>query len=103
MRWQNVKLQAHYVSPLFVNGQVVTITDKGIMSAADARTGQLAWQTRLEGEFSASPVLVGGKIYAVNEEGAASVIEPGRDKANLLHVNVLKDTILASPAALPKS
>jgi hypothetical protein len=37
----------------------------------------VAWQTKLRGDFSASPVLAGGHIYVVNEAGVTYVFKPG--------------------------
>ena len=53
----------------------------------------LAHYTRLQGapgDYYASPVAADGKIYAVSEEGKASVIEAGREW-RILKVNDLGD------------
>ena len=59
------------------------------------------WQQRLgvatrEG-FSASPVGVDGKVFFTNDEGETFVLRAG-PKFELLHVNKLDATVLASPA-----
>jgi outer membrane protein assembly factor BamB len=72
-----------------------------IASCHNARTGELVGQVRLgearrEG-FSASPVVVDGKIYFTNDDGETFVLSPGQE-FKLLHVNTLNEQTLASPA-----
>ncbi len=54
------------------------ISDNGIATCLDARTGEELWKERLEGGYSASPVYAGGRIYFLNEEALTTVIQPGR-------------------------
>jgi outer membrane protein assembly factor BamB len=72
-----------------------------IATALDATTGRLSWQGRLgeatrEG-FSASPVVVDGKVFFTNDEGDTFVLAAG-PTFRLLHVNRLGERTLASPA-----
>ena len=72
-----------------------------IVTALEARTGRTVWQGRLgaprsEG-FSASPVAVDGKVFFTNDVGETFVLRSG-PKFDLLHVNQLGETTLASPA-----
>jgi outer membrane protein assembly factor BamB len=72
-----------------------------IAACLEARTGKPVWQSRLgeakrEG-FSASPVVVDGKIFITNDDGETFVIAAG-PKFNLLHVNRLNEQTLATPA-----
>ena len=53
------------------------MTDAGIASGIDARTGTVHWQQRLGGSISASPVLADGRIYFLDEEGRTTVVSPG--------------------------
>jgi outer membrane protein assembly factor BamB len=59
------------------------------------------WQERLgvarrEG-FSASPVVVDGKVFFTNDDGETFVLRAG-PKFELLHVNSIGEPTLASPA-----
>lgn len=76
------------------------IDDKGIALCLRVRDGSVVWdRKRIEpGTYSASPLLADGKIYAVNEEGATTVLKAG-DNFEILAVNRLDDYTLASPAA----
>jgi len=52
------------------------VTDRGLLSSYDAKTGELVWgdQRLATGTYSASPVLAEGKIYATNEAGVTTVV-----------------------------
>lgn len=55
------------------------VTDGGIATCLDARTGATLWQQRLGGTVSASPAFAGGSIYFPSEQGVTTVIAPGKD------------------------
>ena len=74
------------------------VSDAGVASCVDARTGKVHWSERLGGGFSASPILADGRLYFQNEEGVGYVVEAGRE-FRLLARNELGERSLASPAA----
>ena len=65
-------------SPLLVGDELYIISDLGIASCVDAKTGKSHWQQRIGGNHSASPILADGRIYFLSEEGVATVIAPGK-------------------------
>lgn len=73
------------------------VSDSGIATCADAVSGKVHWSERLGGNFSASPILAGGRVYFQNEEGAGFVVQAGTTY-QLLASNDLKERTLASPA-----
>ena len=68
-------------SPIVVGDELYVVTDGGIATCLDARTGATIWQQRLGGTYSASPVFAGGSIYFPAEQGVTTVIAPGTDFA----------------------
>ena len=68
-----------------------------IAACADAKTGKLHWTHRLDGAFSASPVLAEGRIYFQSEEGVGYVIKTAK-QFELLATNDLGERSLASYA-----
>jgi outer membrane protein assembly factor BamB len=78
------------------------IGDTGIASCVEAKTGEVVWQKRLGGEYSASPVYADGKIWMFSEDGKTTAIKPGRT-FELLAENQLDDGFLASPAIAGKA
>ena len=84
-------------SPLLVADELYVVSDNGIASCVDAKTGAVLWQQRLDGSFSASPVFADGRIYFLSEQGVATVIAPGRT-FRALASNTLDGATLASMA-----
>lgn len=84
-------------SPILVNGDIYFVSDNGVATSLDAKTGQEHWRQRLGGNFSASPVYADGRIYLLSEECEATVIAPG-ETYRALATNRLEGRCLASPA-----
>ena len=84
-------------SPIVVGDELYVISDLGVLSCVDAKTGKLNWQQRLGGNHSASPVFAGGRIYFLSEEGVTTVIAPGKTFQKLA-VNEVDGATLASMA-----
>jgi outer membrane protein assembly factor BamB len=73
------------------------VTDNGILTCVDAKTGQELWRARLGGDHSASPIYADGRIYFLSEDGETVVIAPGRQLKHLA-TNQLDGSMLASMA-----
>lgn len=84
-------------SPVLAGDELYFVTDTGVASCVDARTGRLLWQQRLGGNFSASPVVADGRVYFQSEEGETTVIAAG-PVFRRLAVNELDGAMLASLA-----
>jgi len=61
------------------------------------QTGNVIWQSRLGGTYSASPVYADGRLYFPAEQGVTTVIAPGKE-ARRLAMNKLDGGLLASIA-----
>lgn len=64
-------------SPLLVGDQLYVISDLGVLTCVDAKSGKIHWQQRIGGNHSASPIFADGRIYFLSEEAVATVIAPG--------------------------
>lgn len=87
-------------TPLAYEGLVYSVRNGGILTAFDARTGEVTKSARIPGAlggYAASPVAAGGHLYFCNEEGKVAVVKPGREW-ELLQLNDLKEDIFATPA-----
>jgi outer membrane protein assembly factor BamB len=89
-------------SPIVVGDELYTVSDNGIATCLDARSGAVRWQQRLGHAFSASPVFADGRLYFLDEDGRTTVIKPGTT-ATILGVNALDGGTLASMAVSGKS
>lgn len=84
-------------SPILVGDELYVVSDAGILTVVDARTGKVHYQQRLGGNYSASPVLADGRLYFSSEEGVTTVVAPGTT-FNRLSANRLEGAMLASMA-----
>lgn len=64
-------------SVLLVDDAVYMISDSGILSCLDAKSGEERWTERVGGTFSASLFYASGLIYMLDEAGTATVVKPG--------------------------
>lgn len=97
VKWETPGGGPYVSSLLYYNGLLYMATEMGIASCVDAGTGKLLWRERFGGVFSASPIAAAGKVYLINEEGEAFVLQAGRE-LKVLHRNRLDERTLASPA-----
>jgi len=97
--WKNRLGGPHVPSPVYHDGRIYLVSDTGIVSALDAKSGELLWEERLRGRFSASPLVVGDRILFVNEDGETFVIR-SRSEFELLAENPLNEYTVATPAVV---
>ena len=95
--WTLTKGAPNTPSLLLVGDELYMVSDAGIGSCVDAKTGNVHWQERLGGNYSASPIFADGRIYFQNEEGVGVVIKPGKTFQKLAE-NPLGERTLASYA-----
>lgn len=86
-------------SLLLVDGLLYMVTNNGTVSCIDAKTGEVAWkESRIGGNYYASPIHAAGRIYLFNRRAETTVIEAGR-RFKVLAKNALGKAILqATPA-----
>jgi outer membrane protein assembly factor BamB len=75
--WRTSKAAPLNPSPLLVGDEFYCVSDDGVASCLDARTGELHWRERLGGAFTASPLFADGRLYFLNESGVTTVLAPG--------------------------
>jgi outer membrane protein assembly factor BamB len=96
--WEQTRAVPTIPSFIYTDGLLFTIKENGIALCINAKTGEIVWQERIEGNFAASPLLSDGKIYIVSMEGECMIIKAGR-KFEELGRNHLRELVQASPAA----
>ena len=89
-------------SPLLLGDEIYLVSDNGIASCLDAKTGVERWRARIGGNHSASPIFADGRIYFLNEDGESVVVEPGK-QLKVLATNTLDGQSLASMAVSDNS
>lgn len=100
--WSNPVGGPYNPSPLYYEGRVYVLYDRGLVSAYDVRTGNLLYdRERLPKgfAFTSSPWAANGRVFCLNEDGVCYVLRAG-DTFELLHTNTLADDdmCMATPA-----
>ena len=96
--WSLDKAVSLTPSLLLVGDELYMVSDNGIASCLNAKTGEVHWQERIPGNYSASPMLANGLIYFQNEQGLGTVVKAGT-KFEVVAKNNLGERTLASYAA----
>jgi outer membrane protein assembly factor BamB len=84
-------------SPVVVGDALYMVSDRGVLTCVDAKTGAERWAENLNRPFSASLVSAGGLIYALAEDGTGVVFRPGASY-DPVATNKLGEKALASYA-----
>ena len=87
-------------SGILYEGNVYMLTDSGILTCLDAKTGEMRYEggrVPAPTTFFSSPVAFDGKILLTSEDGDTFVIKAG-PKYELLRTNSLSEPVYASPA-----
>jgi outer membrane protein assembly factor BamB len=100
--WSNPVGGPYNPSPLFYQGRVYVLYDRGLVSCYEAKTGKVLYDRERLPEgfaFTSSPWAAGGRVFCLNEDGVCFVLRAG-DQFELLHTNKLAtdDMCMATPA-----
>ncbi|MHC4535972.1 MAG: PQQ-binding-like beta-propeller repeat protein [Planctomycetota bacterium] len=94
--WQDTK-GAPYVPSMIVAGDyLLSVNRAGTAFCYEAATGKVLWQQKL-GRHHASPVLVEGRVFFINDNGQVNVIKPGVEFERIAQYE-LGEMCYASPA-----
>ena len=97
VEWRSPSGASYVPSIVHYEGLLYMTNEVGVVTCADAKTGERVWRHRLGGVFFASPVAGDGKIYLVSETGETFVMRAGR-APQVLAKNDLNERFIASPA-----
>lgn len=97
--WRTDRGAPYTSTPIAYDGLLYALTDNGILSAYDPKTGDRIYQQRVAGGagFSASPVAADGRLYLSSEDGDVFVVKAGRTY-ELLGTNRMGEPLMATPA-----
>lgn len=100
--WKVARQAPQKPSPVLVGDEVYMVADNGIVTCMDALSGKIHYSERLGGEFSASPLVAGDRIYFFDQSGKTTVLAAGRE-FQILGTSTLGDGFMASPAVAEDS
>jgi outer membrane protein assembly factor BamB len=98
--WTYEKGTAYVPSPILVGDYLYLMTDAGIMTCLDARTGDVRYEggrPPAPGRFMASMVAVNGTLLQTSDAGDVFVVRAG-PRHEVLRTNSIGEPITASPA-----
>jgi outer membrane protein assembly factor BamB len=95
--WSLKKGGPHTPSMLLIGEELYMISDRGVATCVDAKTGETHWSERVGGNFSSSLIYADGKLYFQAEDGAMTCIKPGKTFEKLADGGI-KERTLASYA-----
>jgi len=98
LAWKVMKRTANRCSPVLVGDRFYMVSDGGIASSLNAKTGDEIWSDRVGETLSASIIYGNGHLYFFDEMGVCSVVKPG-DTFNLAATNKLDTGMFACPSA----
>lgn len=102
-QWDRDDIGTFVPTPVVYRGHVFLVRDKGEVECLDPKTGESIWRERMPKEranFFSSPLIAGGKLYAVREDGNAYVAEISEASFDLVAENDLKQSVIASPVPM---
>lgn len=98
--WSETRGLSYTPSPVLFDGKLYTLTDNGMISCFDAKTGKPYYhQQRLPKpyNFKSSPIGANGKLYLATEDDDVVILKMG-EKFEVLATNTLADQMfIASP------
>ncbi|MBK9140696.1 MAG: PQQ-binding-like beta-propeller repeat protein [Verrucomicrobia bacterium] len=86
-----------------VGDLLIGIEDGGVATCWEAKTGQVVWNERIGGNYSAATLVAEGRVYFFSEEGKTTVVAADTREFNKLAESQLGDGFMASPAVSGKS
>jgi outer membrane protein assembly factor BamB len=98
--WSDPRGGTYLPTAVAYEGALYSVSETGILSRFDAKTGAVTYKTRIDpaaSAFTSSPWAYNGKVFFLSEEGQTFVVAAGQT-FQLLHVNQLDDMALATPA-----
>jgi len=94
--WQDTKGAPYVPSMIVADDFLLSVNNSGVAFCYVAATGEVLWQQKL-GRHHASPVLVDGLVFFINDDGQVNVIKPGREFERVATYE-LGEPCYASPA-----
>ncbi|MDG1833772.1 MAG: PQQ-binding-like beta-propeller repeat protein, partial [Verrucomicrobiota bacterium] len=96
--WSERRNIAKKSSPIIHGDYIYMVTDNGLATCLEAKTGKSIWSERLDtGDFAASPILCGDRIYCFSMNGNA-VMFAAKPEFKILSRGKYESGFMATPA-----
>jgi hypothetical protein len=94
---KEAKITSYVPSPIAAGKYFFVVSDGGVATCLEAKTGRKMWSERLGKHHSASPVSAEGRLYFLDDDGVMHVLRAG-PKFEVIAGNDLGEACRASPA-----
>jgi outer membrane protein assembly factor BamB len=101
--WRQSRSMPSTPSPLLIGENLYIISDAGIASCLDAKTGKVRWTHRIGGKFSASPIVAEERVYVLSESAETTIFRATPERYLEIARNKLDEQALASPAVIDRA
>jgi outer membrane protein assembly factor BamB len=98
--WTYEKGTAYVVSPILYRGLVYLLNDRGVMTALDAKTGDIKYEggrVPVPASFMGSPIAANGSLLLTSEDGDTFTIKAG-PKHEVIRTNSIGEPVYTTPA-----
>jgi outer membrane protein assembly factor BamB len=95
--WRISKQVPAMSSPIVIDRVVYMVSDEGVVTCADSKSGDVLFRQRVGGNYSASPLVADGKLLFASREGDVTVARAAATWEELSK-NHLSGQLMASPA-----
>jgi len=95
--WHERKNPSYVPSPIAADKWFYVISDSGMLSCIEARTGRYAYQQQVARHVSSSPVSAAGNLYFLDDDGLTMVVKAG-PTFEVVSKNALGEPCRTSPA-----
>jgi outer membrane protein assembly factor BamB len=95
--WRDTRGASYVPSPIAHGDYFFVVSDEGMASCLEARTGKRRWMERLGRHHSSSPVSAGDYLYFPDDDGTTWVLRAG-PKFEVVSQNDLGEECYSSPA-----
>ena len=93
-----IRRSAPYVpTSVAVNDLLFMISDAGVASCVEAKTGKVIWNERIGGNYFSSPIWIEGRLFCPSRDGEVVVLRADRE-FDILARNPLEENCHATPA-----
>jgi hypothetical protein len=95
--WREIEAASYVPAPVVWGPHLFVVSDGGIASCLEVKTGKRLWKERLGPKHHASPVAAGGHLYFPDDQGTVHVLKAG-PTFEVASRNAMGEACFASPA-----
>lgn len=101
VEWVRERGNPRFAKPIEHDGLIFQVTDNGVLSCIEVKTGEELWKKRISGDYLASPILAGDHLYFFNQSGLGTVVKAQR-KFEVVAVNEVPEMETSACPAVSK-